>query len=61
MDFSSPGVTYMLLVIPTIFSLAVVAQGVYKLGKHEADGKVALGFGILFLALIAAAYFFFIK
>ncbi len=61
MNFSGPGLTYILLVIPTIFSLAVVAQGVYKLTKHEADGKIALGFGIFFLVLIAAAYFLFIR
>lgn len=61
MDFSSPGVTYILLVIPTIFSLAVVGQGIYKLSRNEADGAVVVGFGILFLALIVAAYFFFIQ
>ncbi len=61
MDFSGPGLTYVLLVIPTIFSLAVIAQGLYRLSKHEADGKIALGFGIFFLTLIAAAYFLFIK
>lgn len=61
MDFSGPGFTYILLVIPTLFSLAVIAQGVYKLTKHEADGKITVGFGVFFLALIAAAYFLFIR
>ena len=61
MDFQSPGVTYVLLVIPAIFSLAVVGQGVYKLTKNESDGGIVVGFGIFFLAMIAAAYFLFIR
>lgn len=61
MDLSSAGITYILLVIPTLFALAVVAQGIYKIGKKEADGSIALASGLLFLGFIAAAYFFFIK
>jgi len=61
MDFQSPGVTYILLVIPAIFSLAVIGQGIYKVTRNEADGGVVVGFGIFFLALIAAAYFLFIQ
>ncbi len=61
MDFSSPGITYVLLVIPAIFSLAVIGQGVYKITKSEPDGGIVMGFGIFFLALIAAAYFLFIR
>ncbi|MBI5619737.1 hypothetical protein HY950_02130 [Candidatus Gottesmanbacteria bacterium] len=61
MDLQGPGLTYILLVIPTIFSLAVIVQGVYKLTRHEADGKIALGFGIFFLLLVGAAYFFLIR
>ncbi|OGG28145.1 hypothetical protein A3A64_03160 [Candidatus Gottesmanbacteria bacterium RIFCSPLOWO2_01_FULL_48_11] len=61
MDFQSPGVTYILLVIPAIFSLAVIGQGIYKVTKQESDGGVVVGFGVVFLALIAAAYFLFIQ
>jgi hypothetical protein len=61
MDFSGPGVVYALMIIPLMFVLVVVLQGIEKLVKHEADGKVAIGFGILFLILIVAAYYLFIK
>ena len=30
----------------------------YKLARGDEDGKVALGFGIVFSLLVAAAYFF---
>lgn len=61
MNFSGPGLIYLFLVIPTLFSLAVVGQGIYKMGRGELDGKVALGFGIVCLLLVGAAYFFFIR
>lgn len=61
MDFSGPGLTYIFLVIPTLFALAVVGQGVYKKSREESGGGVAIGFGVVFLLLIAAAYIFFIR
>jgi hypothetical protein len=61
MDLSGPGVTYALLIIPSLFAVVVILQGIEKVAKHEPDGKVAIGFGIVFLVLIALAYFFYIK
>ncbi len=61
MDFSGPGVTYALLLIPTLFAVTVMVQGVVKLANGQKDGPVALGFGLLCLMLIAAAYWFFIR
>lgn len=61
MDFSGAGITYLLLIIPTLFALAVVGQGMYKVSREENDGKVILGFGITFLVVIALTYIFFIR
>ncbi|MBI5019764.1 hypothetical protein HZB58_05860 [Candidatus Gottesmanbacteria bacterium] len=61
MDISSPAITYVLLVIPTFFALAVMFQGISKMAKAEKDGSVAFGFGAFLLVLIAAAYFLFIR
>jgi hypothetical protein len=61
MDLSGPGVTYALMIIPSLFVVVVILQGIEKVSKREPDGGVAIGFGILFLILIALAYFFFIK
>ena len=61
MDLSGPGLSYLLLVIPTLFALTVVGQGIVKTAKQEPDGPVALGFGALCIALVASAYFFFIR
>lgn len=61
MNLQGPGLTYLFLVIPTLFALAVVGQGIFKIVKGEKDGGVALGFGGLCLVLVGAAYWFFIK
>lgn len=61
MNLSGPGIIYILLVIPTIFALAVLGQGVYKISKGEDDGKLIAGFGGTFLVIIVLAYVFFIR
>lgn len=61
MNLTGPAITYIFLVIPALFALAVVGQGIYKIVRGEADGKIALGFGIVFSLLVAAAYFLFIR
>jgi len=61
MDLSGPGITYVFLIIPSLFALVVVAQGVDKISHNKPDGYVALGFGVVFCILIAAAYFLFIR
>lgn len=61
MDFSGAGVTYLLLIIPTMFAFAVVGQGAAKVSRDEKDGKLVVGFGIAFLLVILFAYVFFIR
>ena len=61
MDLTNPGITYALMIIPSLFVLIVILQGIEKLVNHDPEGGVALGFGILFLVLIIAAYFLYIK
>lgn len=61
MNLSGPGITYLLMVIPTLFALVVVGQGIYKISKEESDGGLVLVFGIVFFIIVVAAYFFFIR
>jgi hypothetical protein len=61
MDFNESAITYAMLIIPTLFALTVIGQGVTKVIKEERDGPVALGMGIFLLVLIVVAYFFFIR
>jgi len=61
MNLSGSGVTYAFLIVPSLIALVVVIQGIEKLVKQEPDGGVAIGFGLFFMVLIAAAYFLYIK
>ena len=61
MDLSGPGVVYALMIIPLLFVVVVILQGIDKVAKKEPDGKIAIGFGIVFLVIIALAYFLYIK
>lgn len=61
MDTSGPGIIYAFLLIPSLFAVVVIIQGFEKLSHDNKEGYVALGFGALFLILIAAAYFLFIR
>ncbi|MEK7577745.1 MAG: hypothetical protein AAB492_03985 [Patescibacteria group bacterium] len=61
MDFSSQAITYAMLLIPSFFAMTVIAQGIIKMTREEADGIVAVGIGIFLLILIAGAYWFFIR
>lgn len=61
MDFTSPAVTYSMLIIPIFFALTVVGQGISKIIKDEKDGPMAVGLGVCLLILIGGAYWFFIR
>jgi len=61
MDLSGPGVIYALMIIPSLFVVVVIFQGIQKISRHEPEGGVTIGFGILFLILIVLAYIFYIQ
>ena len=61
MNFGSPAVSYIFLVIPAFFAITVLLQGLSKLSRQEEDGPIATGFGIFLLVLIGAFYWFFIR
>lgn len=58
---SGPAINYILLVIPAVFSVVVIAQGLYKISREEKDGPTIFIFGAIFLTLVFATYWFFIK
>lgn len=58
---SDSGIIYAFLIIPSLFALVVLLQGIEKITHNNKEGYVALGFGIFFIALIVASYYFFIR
>lgn len=61
MDFNESAITYVLLIIPTMFALTVIGQGIGKTIREEKDGTVAIGVGVFLLILIAVSYVLFIR
>lgn len=51
-----PEFIYVTLVLPSLFALTLIAEGVNKLLKHE-SGWVSMLTGIFFLVIVLAVYF----
>lgn len=59
MQANDPQVLYMILVVPVLFGLTLVGEGINKLIHEESGGVVSIVFGFLFIALVIFAYIFF--
>ncbi len=58
---SDSGIIYAFLIIPSLFALVVLLQGIEKIIHSNKEGYVAFGFGVFFIILIVASYYLFIR
>jgi len=49
----------MILVLPSLFGLTLIGEGLNKVLKNETQGWLSIIFGILFIAVVIFAYWFF--
>ncbi len=49
----------MILVVPCLFGLTLVGEGINKLVHEESNGVISVVFGFLFIGLVVFAYIFF--
>ncbi len=49
----------MVLILPSLFGLTLVGEGLNKIVHHEWHGLISLFFGIAFIGVVIFAYFFF--
>ncbi|EKE13019.1 MAG: hypothetical protein ACD_13C00106G0012 [uncultured bacterium] len=56
---NDPQILYMILVVPCLFGLTLVGEGISKLVHEESNGLVSIIFGFLFIGLVIFAYVFF--
>jgi hypothetical protein len=61
MEFNRQALTYIFLLLPSMFVIALFAQGITKLSNNNPRGRMSIGFSVLLLILIAVAYVFFIR
>jgi len=59
MSPNDPQFLYMILVLPTLFGLTLVGEGLSKVLNSETAGWLSIIFGILFIGVVVFAYWFF--
>ena len=56
---NDPQFLYMILILPTLFGLTLVGEGLNKILKDEKTGWTSVIFGTLFIVVVIFAYWFF--
>jgi len=59
MSITDPQFLYMILVLPSLFGLTLVGDGLNKLAHEETGGIVSMIFGVIFIVVVIFAYLFF--
>lgn len=60
MSPNDPQFLYMILVLPSLFGLTLMGEGIYKCAHEEwGGGLISIFFGMLFVSMVIFAYLFF--
>jgi hypothetical protein len=59
MNTNDPQFLYMILILPTLFGLTLLGEGLSKVLKSETQGWLSIIFGILFIGVVVFAFIFF--
>ncbi len=59
MKATDPQFLYMVLVLPTLFGLTLIGEGLNKILKDEKQGWISVVFGIIFIWVVIFAFIFF--
>lgn len=59
MNPTDPQFFYMVLVLPALFGLTLVGEGLTKIFHNEDGAWLSIIFGALFLVVVVFAFFFF--
>jgi len=59
MSPSDPQFLYMILVLPSLFGLTLMGEGLNKVIHEEWSGLISIVFGLMFIAVVVFAFFFF--
>jgi hypothetical protein len=51
----------MILILPSLFGLTLVGEGLNKVLKSETQGWMSIIFGLIFIGVVVFAYLFFAK
>lgn len=59
MSATDPQFLYMILILPSLFGLTLLGEGINKIVHEEWNGMVSVIFGLMFIGVVMFAYFFF--
>ena len=59
MTATDPQFLYMILVLPSLFGLTLLGEGINKVAHEEYGGIISIVFGFMFIGVVVFAYFFF--
>ncbi|MGB9707077.1 MAG: hypothetical protein ACPLXP_03335 [Microgenomates group bacterium] len=59
MKATDPQFLYMILVLPTLFDLTLIGEGLNKVLKDEKQGWASIVFGVVFIWVVIFAFVFF--
>jgi len=59
MPTKDPQFLYMVLVLPSLFGLTLMGDGLNKVMHEEYSGVISIIIGFLFIGVVIFAYFFF--
>lgn len=59
MTSSDPQFIYMILILPSLFGLTLIGDGLNKVFHDESGGLLGVIFGFIFIGVVVFAYFFF--
>jgi len=54
-----PQFLYMILVLPSLFGLTLLGEGISKIIHEEKSGLISVIFGLMFIGVVVFAYLFF--
>jgi len=58
METTDPQFLYLALILPSLFGLTLIGEGLNKVLKNENQGLISLIIGLLFICLVVFIYFF---
>jgi hypothetical protein len=59
MTMADPQFLYMILVLPSLFGLTLLGEGINKIVHEEWNGIISVIIGVMFIGVVLFAYFFF--
>jgi uncharacterized YccA/Bax inhibitor family protein len=59
MSSNDPQFLYMILVLPSLFGLTLVGDGLNKVMHEESGGIISIIFGLIFIGVVVFAFLFF--